>query len=86
MSPQVTHTLFLICAASVAALLLVAGGTINSIAAIAVAGGAQPLYKATIHAMIDQGLDDAESALVAERERRDRLADRGVEDRRVIRE
>jgi hypothetical protein len=43
-SPKVAHMLFLVCAVSVATLLLIAGGMINDIAAIAVAGGAQPLF------------------------------------------
>lgn len=55
--------MFLVIAASLAALLLNAGGTVNSIAAIIVAGGARPFYQSMWRVFSDAGADEALSVV-----------------------
>ena len=63
MSPQAARIVFLICAASVAALLLVAGGTIDAIAAVLVAAGARPGWWMAEKIMLAQALEQAATFL-----------------------
>lgn len=65
-------------------LVLANSGFAGWLMAVLLLSGALPWWKAATHAMIDQSLDDAESALVAERQKRE--ARRIAGDRRAAHE
>lgn len=63
MSPNTARILFFLSTASIALLLLAAGGIVNTIAAILVAAGAVPGWWAVEKTMLAQALDQAATFL-----------------------
>lgn len=86
MSLRRAKTLYCIAVMAIGILLASTGELAYWIASVIVLGGALPLYRVMGHAVFDESLDDAESALVAEQRRRDLQVARAAVDQHATRE